>query len=96
MATPAVKAVLRSAFLDAHSTLDPPRIKGPIRGTTYYGAVGRREYALATFSMPDTGVTDQPEVFSRPPGGAWRDLGDTGGGYGGRIPAAPPKAWDLR
>ena len=79
VATPAVKSALRAAFLKAHPTLAPSRLRGPIKGETYYGRYGDAEYALAVFSVPLTGTTDQPELFRRPAGARWRDLGDTGG-----------------
>jgi len=79
VATPAVKAQLRAAFLRAHPIYAPARVRGPIKGRTYYGRYGSKEYALAVFSVPRTGTTDQPELFRRPRGGAWRDTGDTGG-----------------
>lgn len=79
VATPTVKAQLRSAFLRAHRGYAPAKVRGPLKGRTYYGRYGKKEYAVATFSVPLTGTTDQPELFRRPRGGAWRDLGDTGG-----------------
>jgi hypothetical protein len=79
IATPAVKAALRHAFLTAHRIYTPRRVKGPLKGDTYYGRYGPYEYALAIFDVPRTGTTDMPEIFRRPVGGRWRDLGDTGG-----------------
>jgi hypothetical protein len=78
-ATPKVKAALRAAFIRTHSNLTARSIRGPLRGRTYDGSYQGREYAVAVFSIPRLGTQDQPEVFSRPSAGAWRDLGDTGG-----------------
>lgn len=78
-ATPKVKAALRAAFIRTHSNLTASSIRGPLRGRTYYGSYGRRDYAVAVFSVPRFGTQDQPEVFRRPTARRWRDLGDTGG-----------------
>jgi hypothetical protein len=68
-----------------------------LKGTTYYGSVGKWRYALATFSQPGVGTTDQPELFSKAPGGRWRDRGDTGGCLTkGIIPPALIRLWHLR
>ena len=79
VATPAVKAALRAAFLKTHSTLALTRVKGPLKGRTYYGRYHAVLYAVATFSIARLGTTDQPELFRRVPPRAWKDLGDTGG-----------------
>src|SRR5438876_9070133 len=79
VATPAVKAALRASFLKAHPTLRAAKMRGPIRGQTYYGRYRGVEYALAVFSIPRLGTTDQPELFRRVPAGPWHDRGDTGG-----------------
>jgi hypothetical protein len=79
IATPAVKFALRAAFLAEHRQYAPSDVDGPIKGRTYFGRYRGIEYALAVFSVPGTGTTDQPELFRRPAGGRWRDLGDTGG-----------------
>lgn len=79
VATPAVKAALRAAFLKTHSTLAPAKVRGPLKGHTYYGRYRGVEYAVATFSIARLGTTDQPEIFRRVPPQAWKDRGDTGG-----------------
>jgi hypothetical protein len=95
VATPAVKAQLHSAFLRLHSTIAPRRIRGPLKGRTYYGRYGATKYAVATFSI-DGGTDDQPEVFRRPAGRGWHDLGDTGGEIcPGRIPLPLIKLWQF-
>jgi hypothetical protein len=93
IATPAVKAQLHAAFMRLHSTIAPRRIRGPLEGRTYYGRYGSTKYAVATFSI-DGGTDDQPELFRHRSGGAWRDLGDTGGEVcPGRIPMPLIKLW---
>ena len=79
VATPAVKTALRASFLKAHSRLAPAKVRGPLKGQTYYGRYRGVEYALAVFSIPRLGTTDQPELFRRVPPGRWHDRGDTGG-----------------
>jgi hypothetical protein len=97
VATPRVKAMLRASFLIAHHQYRQKRVKGPLRGTTYYGRYGKTEYAFATFSVPRTGTTDQPELFKRPARGVFRDVGDTGGEIcKSRVPLALIKVWRLK
>lgn len=72
-------------------------VDGPLPGSVYY-ALDRGSgtyWALATFSHPDTGTTDQPEIFSKKQGGAWQDLGDSGGDPC-KVPAAVLAAWSYR
>jgi hypothetical protein len=96
-ATPKVKTALRAAFIRTHSNLTARSIRGPLRGRTYYGSYQRREYAVATFSIPGFGTQDQPEVFRRPGAGVWRDLGDTGGDIcPPTIPLPLLKVWNFR
>ena len=92
--TPEMKAGLRGAFLAAGGspTVQGPllgrrclKLQGdPTRYCRRYHMYWARyrgvEWALATFWLPATGDTDQPEKFSRPAGGAWRFLGEAGGG----------------
>ena len=97
VATPRVKAKLRASFLIAHHQYSHRRVKGPLKGTTYYGRFGRTEYAFAVFSVPRTETTDQPELFKRPRNGVFRDLGDTGGEICKReVPLALIKVWRLQ
>jgi hypothetical protein len=96
-ATPKVKAALRAAFIRTHSNLTASTIRGPLRGRTYYGNYGRREYAVAVFSIPRFGTQDQPEIFRRPVQGRWRDLGDTGGDIcPATIPLPLLKLWHFQ
>jgi hypothetical protein len=97
VATPRVKAMLRAAFILKHHQYSQRRIKGPLKGTTYFGRYGKTEYAFSVFSVPRTGTTDQPELFKRPAHGIFRDLGDTGGEICKRdVPLALIKVWRLK
>jgi hypothetical protein len=97
VAGPRVKSMLRAAFLIEHHRYSPLRVRGPLKGSTYYGRYGRTEYAFAVFSVPRTGTTDQPELFKRPRGGVFHDLGDTGGEICKRkVPLALIKVWRLK
>jgi hypothetical protein len=97
VATPRVKAMLRAAFILKHHQYSQRRIKGPLKGTTYFGRYGKTEYAFSVFSVPRTGTTDQPELFKRPARGIFRDLGDTGGEVCKReVPLALIKVWRLK
>jgi hypothetical protein len=96
-ATASVKAALRAAHLASLQPSQRAGVRGPLKGSTYYGSFGSWRYALATFSHPRVGTTDQPELFSKAPGRAWRDRGDTGGCLGkGIIPRALLRLWQLR
>ena len=100
VATPRVKTMLRASFILFHHKFNrrynAKNVKGPLKGTTYYGRYGATEYAFATFSLlGDT--TDQPELFKRPIGGVFRDVGDTGGEIcRSRVPLALIKVWHLK
>ena len=96
VATPKVKTALRATHLRTLPLSDRAATRGPLPRSTYYGSYGSRRYALATFSDPRVGTTDQPELFSKAPGGAWRDRGDTGGCLTkGIIPRALIRVWHL-
>jgi hypothetical protein len=96
VATARVKAALRAAHLALLQPSQRVGVRGPLKGTTYYGSVGRWHYALATFSHPGVGTTDQPELFSKAPGRRWRDRGDTGGCLSkGIIPRGLLQVWRL-
>lgn len=96
VATPAVKAALRAAFVHAHPRYTAAQVRGPAKGRTYYGRYGGVEYALAVFSIPLFGTQDQPELFRRKAGGAWQDRGDTGGDVcPGWLPLPLLKVWHL-
>jgi hypothetical protein len=97
VATAKVKAALRTAHLRTLPLADRAATRGPLQRSTYYGSYGSRRYALATFSHPRVGTTDQPELFSKAPGVPWRDHGDTGGCLTkGILPHALLRLWHLR
>lgn len=97
VATAKVKAALRTAFLHNHRRYAPRKVKGPLKGSTFYGRYGQTKYAFASFSIPRFGTQDQPELFKRLPGRAWRDLGDTGGEIcKGSVPLPLIRVWHLR
>lgn len=96
IASPAVKHALLAAHLKLLFPSQRSGVQGPLKGTTYYGSYGRWRYALATFSHPHVGTTDQPELLSKAPGMPWRDRGDTGGCLSkGIIPQALLRVWHL-
>ena len=94
VATPAVKRALRAAFLRLHRSARPSSVRGPLKGSVYYARYGRFYWALATFSLPVVGTTDQPEVFRRVAGGRWVDKGDTGGNLCA-VPRPVVAVWRL-
>jgi hypothetical protein len=89
VATAAVKSQLREAHLKAIPVADRKKVRGPLKGSTYYGSYGATRYAVATFSVEGLGTQGQPELFSKPSGKPWRDRGDTGGCISSRIIPAP-------
>jgi hypothetical protein len=100
VATARVRTMLRASFLLFHHRYNrrykPRNVKGPLRETTYYGRYGKREYAFAVFSVSGD-TTDQPELFKRPVGGVFRDVGDTGGEIcKSRVPLALIRVWHLK
>ncbi len=89
VATAAVKSQLREAHLRLVPLAARRKVHGPLKGLTYYGSYGSSRYAIATFSRAGVGITDQPELFSKPHGKPWRDRGDTGGCISSTIIPAP-------
>jgi hypothetical protein len=94
VATPAVKSALRTTLLARLPAAERAKVRGPLPDRTYYGSYGATRYALAVFSFPHTGTTDQPEVFVKRPGKRWVDRGDTGGCLA-KIPAPLLRVWRL-
>ena len=70
VATPAVKAALRSAYLAAHPG---SRVGAPATGHTYYGSYSGTRYAVATFGA-------YPTIFRTDVHGRWRVRRETHGG----------------
>jgi hypothetical protein len=73
VATPGVKAGLRSAYLAAHPGLDPSRVGAPAPGRTYYGSYSGARYAVASFGA-------YPTIFRTDQHGRWRVRRETHGG----------------
>jgi hypothetical protein len=96
--TPTLHAELR-ATVDANSS--PAEIrhtKGPLKGSIYYGRYGDLRYALAAFSLPRVGTTDQPLIFVQLPDDPhWLVVSDTGGDPAGSsvIPCPLRRVWGL-
>jgi hypothetical protein len=68
---------------------------GPV-GRVYYGRCGHGTFwAAASLKDSRLGTQDQPEIFNRKPGHAWRDRGDTGGDVAARVPAPLARAWGF-
>jgi hypothetical protein len=88
--------LLRDAYLRAHPGISPDRVAGPVAGRTYYGAIDRDRYAVATFTV-DTHLqypTILERHFNRPD--HWHVVRDTRGGICGRyIPENLIFAWSL-
>jgi hypothetical protein len=70
-----------------------------------YGVCGAERWALATFSFPRVGVTNQPTLL-RKQGGRWRNMGEIGNGApceasygyegaGGPLPFEMLDAWRI-
>ena len=78
VATPAVKAGLRSAYLRAHPGLAPARVAGPAPGRTYYGDHAGTLYAVATFGTGSRPA--QPTIFRADAHGRWQVRRQTHGG----------------
>ena len=51
VATPGVKAALRTAYIAAHPGLAPQDVGSPVSGRTYYGSYSGTRYAVATFAV---------------------------------------------
>jgi hypothetical protein len=78
VATPGVKAALRSAYLAAHPGLAPASVGAPVAGRTYYGSYSGARYAVATFAVG--GRAAYPTIFRTDRHGAWQVRRQTHGG----------------
>jgi len=89
---------LHREYMSHQPDVHDPTIKGPV-GHVLLGRCGTTRYALATFDARYNGVyfgsEDQPERFVQQPGGAWRDIGNTGGPPCGSAPTALLEAWKI-
>jgi hypothetical protein len=96
--TPRVRIQLRSAVTDGKSQAEAAKIKGPLPKSIYYAEYQGFHYALASFSFPLTGTTDQPLLFVELPGiGYLVEVSDTGGdpGHMSAIPCPVREVWNL-
>src|SRR5919198_5513607 len=78
IATPTLKAQLRSAFLAAHPGVAPSQVGSPFPGRTFYGSYSDVPYAVATFSI--AGAPAYPTVFKMDRRGRWHVRRQTHGG----------------
>ena len=86
VATPEVKAALRSAYLAAHPGA---RVGGPAPGRTYYGDYSGTRWAIATFGS-------HPTIFRTDRHGRWQVRKQTRGGIcTDVVPVELVKAWWL-
>src|SRR5712691_6751358 len=87
VATPAVKAALRTAYLEGHRQIDPAQVSGPLPGRTYYGSFGGDGYAVATFAV--RGQAQYPTILMHHPKWKWHVVRDTHGGVCARFVPPP-------
>jgi hypothetical protein len=86
VATPAVKAALRSAYAAAHPG---SRVGAPVAGRTYYGSYSGTRYAVATFGA-------YPTIFRTDIHGRWRVRRETHGGVCTNVvPIDLIRVWSL-
>ena len=86
VATPAVKAALRSAYVAAHPG---SRVRAPAAGRTYYGFYSGTLYAVATFGA-------YPTIFRTDFHGRWHVRRETHGGICTNVvPIDLIRVWSL-
>ena len=94
VATPAVKAALRTAYLRAHRELPPSRVGAPVAGRTYYGRHAGTLYAVATFAVGPAPA--HPRIFMTDRLGRWHVRRQTHGGIcTDVVPRELIEAWWL-
>jgi hypothetical protein len=94
VATPGVKAALRSAYLAAHPGLAATHVGAPVAGHTYYGSYSGTRYAVATFAV-GSGPT-YPTIFRTDQRGRWHVRRVTHGGICANVvPIDLIRAWWL-
>ena len=86
VATAAVKAALRSAYLAAHPRT---QVGAPVAGRTYYGSYSGTRYAVATFGA-------HPTIFRTDFRGRWHVRRETHGGICANVvPIDLIRVWSL-
>lgn len=89
---------LHRDYMHYQPDVHKPKISGPV-GPVHLGVCGGEKYAMASFDQAYNGVnfgtTDQPELFQKPPGQGWVDIGNTGGDPCGSMPTALLVAWKI-
>jgi hypothetical protein len=94
LATPGVKAALRSAYLRANPGSEPAQVGAPVSGRTYYGSYSGTRYAVATF--PVAGGAAYPTIFRTGARGRWHVRRQTHGGIcSDVVPMDLIRAWWL-
>jgi hypothetical protein len=94
VATPNVKAALRTAYIRAHPELAPERVGMPVSGRTYYGNYSGTRYAVATFAVPSSRA--YPTIFRTDFNGRWKFIRQTHGGICTTVvPIELIKVWWL-
>jgi hypothetical protein len=87
VATPGVKAALRSAYVRAHPRVS---VAGPVPGRTYYGSYSGTRYAVATFGA-------YPAIFQTDARNRWRVIRETHGGIcTDVVPSELIQVWSLQ
>jgi hypothetical protein len=94
VATPSVKAALRSAYIAGHPGLASQQVGMPLSGHTYYGSYSDTRYAVATFAVGSAPA--YPTIFRTDFHGRWRVVRQTHGGVcADVVPVELIKVWWL-
>jgi hypothetical protein len=94
VATPRVKAALRSAYVAAHPGLVPDRVGAAEAGRTYYGSYSGTRYAVATFNVGSARA--YPTIFRTDLNGRWHVRRQTHGGIcTDVVPSELVRVWWL-
>jgi len=89
VATPSVKAALRSAYIRAHPEVTAQQVGTPVSGRTFYGSYSDTRYAVATFGA-------YPTIFRTDFRGRWHVARQTHGGVcTDVVPVELIKVWWL-
>ena len=94
VATPGVKAALRTAYLRANPSVGADEVGAPVAGRTYYGSYSGTRYAVAV--LPVGGAAAYPTVFRTDAHGRWHVRRQTHGGVcSDVVPIDLIRAWWL-